>query len=300
MKKQCVCLFLINLFLLFSVTASMAKVEVVSILGYVEVRKHEQNYWEVAKKGMELSDEDLVRIPPKATFRARLENGDFVYYVPGQEMLIKDLSPVEKKRTVDGITRSSKATDMSRQRLQQTQKPAPLSLLTNQHVDFLLSALKEDANDASVRDFVQKVAKDIPVATDTGYPNHNIARAQHLLNMLMTKLKPPDNDQPQQATQNIQPPSITLKNGQGNDLDIVRLYLALLNTAGVEAKPRGDNSVSLFIVFNSGIPAGEVQSITVNKKLYLLEDDTVWLPIQITTSSDNFIKAWYRGSEVRN
>ena len=111
-------------------------------------------------------------------------------------------------------------------------------------------------------------------------------------------IKPTDNEQPQ-SSQDIQHPSTTLGTRQGNDLELTRLYLALLNAAGVEAKPRGDNNVPLFIAFNSGIAASEVQSITVNKKLYFVENEHVWFPIQITPSTDNFIKAWYKGSEVK-
>jgi hypothetical protein len=376
MKKQCVCLFFINLFLLFSVTASVANVEVVSVLGYVEIRRQGHNYWEVAKKGMALSDEDLVRIPPKATFRVRLESGDAVYFVPGQERLAKDLAPSEKRRIVDGRARSSKAANMfasltdakglrfasstfrfaerSRQVEHQIGNSALPSLMTNQHVDFLLSTLEEDANNKIVRDLARSVLEYIPITTNTGYPNRNIVRAQHLLDMLrggirikssdnlFVRLTTPDSRDParrgipkvlssppaygipkretpeaglwsngqdneqsvsrqasvnSQPTKDIQSPSKTLENRQGNDFDVARLYLALLNAAGVEAKPRGDNNVPLFIVFNSNIPAGEAQSITVNKKLYVVENDTVWFPIQITSSTDNFIKAWYRGSE---
>jgi len=312
MKKQFVCLFFINLFLLFSVAASVANVEVVSVLGYVEVRKQGHNYWEVAKKGMALSDEDLVRIPPKATFRVRLESGDAVYFVPGQERRAKDLAPAEKRRIVDGRARSSKATDMfasltdakdlrSRQVERQLGNSAPPSPKANQYVDVILSTIEEDANNKAVRDFAQSVLEDILITTTTGYPNRNIACAQHLLDILRRRIKIKSSDTEQsQSIQNIQSPSKILENCQGNDLDVARLYLALLNAAGVEAQPRGDNKVPLFIVFNSNIPVGEAQSITVNKKLYFVENDTVWFPIQITSSTDNFIKAWYRGSEVRN
>ncbi len=327
MKKQCVCLFFINLFWLFSVAASVANVEVVSVLGYVEIRRQGHNYWEVAKKGMALSDEDLVRIPPKATFRVRLESGDAVYFVPGQERLVKDLAPSEKRRIVDGRARSSKATDMfasltdakglrSRQVERQIGNSALPSPMANQYVDFLLSTLAEDANNKIVRDLARSVLEDIPITTNTGYPNRNIVRAQHLLDILSRRIRikssdnlfvrlttipkvlsnGQDNEQ-SQPTQDIQSPSKTLEYRQGNDLDVARLYLALLNAAGVEAQPRGDNNVPLFIVFNSNIPAGEAQSITVNKKLYFVEKDTVWFPIQITSSTDNFIKAWYRGTE---
>ena len=359
MKKQCVCLFFINLFLLFSVAASVANVlsvstpipkvlvetdkknvEVVSVLGYVEIRRQGHNYWEVAKKGMALSDEDLVRIPPKATFRVRLESGDAVYFVPGQERLAKNLAPSEKRRIVDGRARSSKATDMfasltdakglrSRQVERQIGNSALPSPMANQYVDFLLSTLTEDTNNKTVRDFARSVLEGIPLTTSTGYPNRNIVRAQHLLDILSRRIRITSSDLPapqsprqagneqsvsrqasvnsisllqalvhSQPTQDIQSPSKTLEARQGNDLDVVRLYLALLNAAGVEAKPRGDNNVPLFIVFNSNIPAGEAQSITVNKKLYFVENDTVWFPIQITSSTDNFIKAWYKGTEA--
>jgi len=296
---QFVCLFLINLWLLLAVTTSMAKVEVISILGYVEVRKQQQNYWEVAKRGMALSTEDLVRIPPKATLRVSLESGDTVYFVPGQEKQVKDLAPTEKRRIVDGRTRSSKAEDMSRRWVQQTKQSARPFGMINQHVEFLLSTLEEDANKESVNHFAQRVVEDIPNTTDTGYPSRNIARVQHLFNELRNlKIKPSDNKQPQ-TTQGIQSPSTTLSTNQGNYLDVTRLYLALLNAAGVEAKPRGDDNAPLFIVFNSGIAANESQSVTVNKKLYFVENDTVWFSIQITPSTDNFIKAWYKGSEIK-
>jgi len=295
-----VCLFLIiNLWLLFAVTTSMAKVEVISILGYVEVRKQQQHYWEVAKRGMALSTEDLVRIPPKATLRVSLESGDAVYFVPGQEKQVKDLAPTEKRRIVDGRTRSSKAADKSRRWVQQTKQSARPFWMTNQHVEFLLSTLEEDANNESVKDFAQRVVEDIPPTTNTGYPSRNIARAQYLFDELRNlKIKPFDNEQPQ-SIQEIQPPSTTLSTNQGNYLDVTRLYLTLLNAAGVEAKPHGDDNAPLFIVFNSGIAANESQSITVNKKLYFVENDTVWFSIQITPSTDNFIKAWYKGTEIK-
>ena len=134
---------------------------------------------------------------------------------------------------------------------------------------------------------------------NTSYPSRNIARAQQLLDALKDlTIKPTDNEQPP-AIHDIQSPSKTLKTGQGNYLDVARLHLALLNAAGVEAKPCGDNNAPLFIAFNSGIAASEVQSITVNKKLYFVENEHVWFPIQITPSTDNFIKAWYKGSEVK-
>ncbi|MFQ6041693.1 MAG: hypothetical protein ACE5PV_12620, partial [Candidatus Poribacteria bacterium] len=49
---------------------------------------------------------------------------------------------------------------------------------------------------------------------------------------------------------------------------------------------------------NSGIAADAARSVTVNKRLYLVENDLVWFPVQITPSTDNFIKAWYKGSDV--
>ncbi len=301
MKRQFVCLFLIQLLLLFAVTASMSQVEVVFILGYVEVRKQGQNHWEVARKDMELSAEDLVRIPPKATLRVRLENGDAVYFVSGQESPIDELAPVKKKRIVDGRTRSSKAANRSRHRVGQNRQAVQQrtdSPMTNRYVEFLLSKNEEDANDESVRSFAQSVVRDISITTNTGYPNRNIARVQHLFNALKNLTIRPSDDEQSPASQEIQAPSTTLKTRQGSDLDIARLYMALLNAAGVEARPRGDNNVPLFIVFDSGIPAGAAQSVTVNRKLYFVENDTVWLPTQITPSTDNFIKAWYKGSDV--
>ena len=343
-RRQCVFLLGIHLLLLFFVTASIANVEVVSILGYVEIRRQGNNYWEVAKKSMELSDEDLVRILLGEAHHlvfdrwavARADAFDLAAVQrraiqraadqlmralagvgnPGQEKLAKDLAPSEKRRIVDGRTRSAKATNMSRQGVRQTENSAPPSLMTNHQVDFLLSTLAEDANNKVVRDLARSIVEDIPLKTNTSYPNRNIVCAQHLLEILLSNLniKPSDNEQPQSPTKTLEIRqgdertkffSVSFdqifsrtKFGSCNDLDVARLYLALLNAAGVEAKPQGDNNVPLFIVFNSSVPAGEAQSITVNKKLYSVENDTVWFPIQITPSTDNFIKAWYKGSEL--
>ncbi|MFQ6043048.1 MAG: hypothetical protein ACE5PV_19515, partial [Candidatus Poribacteria bacterium] len=254
---QCA-LFFIPLLLFFSVAtqkqASAAanmtavqpeeseQVEVASILGYVEVRKQGQNYWEAAKRGMKLSAEDLVRIPPKAIFRVRFASGEAVYFVPGQERLFKDLAPSEKRRIVDGRTRSSKAADMSRQRLSQLRQSAlkrKNSPMTTQYAEFLSSVLSEDADNGTVRDFVQRSLKDISITTNAGYPSRNIAIAQRLLDALRKSGIKFSNREQSEAP--IQPPSTTLEIRQGDDLDVARLYLALLNAAGVEAKAWGDN-----------------------------------------------------------
>jgi len=177
---------------------------VVSVLGYVEIRRQGHNYWEVAKKGMALSDEDLVRIPPKATFRVRLESGDAVYFVPGQEKLAKDLAPSEKRRIVDGRARSSKAANMFASLTDYRGKEArwqdgkgeearwqngKMAIAPLPPCPFLLSTLAEDTNNKTVRDFARSVLEEIPLTTNTGYPNRNIVRAQHLLGILSRRIR---------------------------------------------------------------------------------------------------------------
>ena len=98
--------------------------------------------------------------------------------------------------------------------------------------------------------------------------------------------------------------TIELRHGDCDDL--VVLYASLLESAGihaafVEVKDPDQEMAHLYLMFDSGLAAGQAASISSNEKRYVVREDArgrsmAWIPVETTLVARGFEPAWEAGA----
>lgn len=91
----------------------------------------------------------------------------------------------------------------------------------------------------------------------------------------------------------IQFPRETLERKSGDCDDLVAVYSAGLEGMGIATRVV-EVPGHMFMMFSTGIPADE-DGYTMNN-LYVIYEDTLWIPVETTLVGNSFIKAWESGS----
>lgn len=91
----------------------------------------------------------------------------------------------------------------------------------------------------------------------------------------------------------IQFPRETLERKSGDCDDLVAAYSAGLESMGIATRVI-EVPGHMFMMFSTGIPADE-DGYTMNN-LYVIYEDTLWIPVETTLVGNSFIKAWESGS----
>lgn len=89
----------------------------------------------------------------------------------------------------------------------------------------------------------------------------------------------------------IQYPRHTLKNKTGDCDDLVVLYSALLENLGVETVML-DIPGHLFMAFKTAIKGKDAKKRVGSENLYIIRDEHVWLPVEVTMVGKSFTEAW--------
>jgi len=91
----------------------------------------------------------------------------------------------------------------------------------------------------------------------------------------------------------IQFPRETLERKSGDCDDLVAVYSAGLEGMGIATRVI-EVPGHMFMMFSTGIPADD-DGYTMNN-LYVIYEDTLWIPVETTLVGNSFIKAWESGS----
>ena len=91
----------------------------------------------------------------------------------------------------------------------------------------------------------------------------------------------------------IQFPRETLERKSGDCDDLVAFYSAGLESMGISTRVL-EVPGHMLMMFSTGIPADE-DGYTMNN-LYVIYEDTLWIPVETTLVGNSFIKAWEKGS----
>lgn len=97
------------------------------------------------------------------------------------------------------------------------------------------------------------------------------------------------------AVDYIQFPRETLERKSGDCDDLVAVYSAGLESMGIATRVL-EVPGHMFMMFSTGIPA-DPDGFT-NDNLYVIYQDTLWVPVETTLVGNSFIKAWENGSST--
>jgi streptogramin lyase len=100
----------------------------------------------------------------------------------------------------------------------------------------------------------------------------------------------------QVAIDHIQYPAQVLQHKAGDCDDLTVLYAALLESAGI-ATALVDYPEHIFLLFDAGLARDEAYKLPVAQKQYLVWQDRVWIPLEVTLLDRSFAEAWQAGAE---
>jgi hypothetical protein len=93
----------------------------------------------------------------------------------------------------------------------------------------------------------------------------------------------------------IQFPRETLERKSGDCDDLVAFYSSGLESMGISTRVL-EVPGHMLMMFSTGIPA-DADAYTMNN-LYVIYEDTLWIPVETTLVGNSFIKAWEKGSST--
>ena len=283
-----VCLFIVT-FVNFPCFAD--DISATFTFGKIEILKDGEREWSFLKKGTELTERDLVRMPPVSLIRLKAADGTLLPTLPGgRELSIGDLivegigrKKATKGKRINGNFDSRPATDvlpLGEEFKESNHAPAPNII---QCATITQSELKElryqlDAlPDEIVIDISQLSFRNS--ASSEAYPYPTLERAKALYEALETD---------QVKTAKLKPCSHSL------------LYTQLLRHFKIDADLIINEKGELLTIFDSKVPRTQAKWIAANQKLIHEKQgkDTLWMPIQVQPQIQNFTVAWYQGSQM--
>ncbi len=91
-------------------------------------------------------------------------------------------------------------------------------------------------------------------------------------------------------------PRETLTRRAGDCDDLVSLFGASLKSLGIEVMPL-EAPGHLFVVFDTGIRAEDEALFGFQKEMYVIYNNSVWVPVETTLAGSSFTLAWNKGVE---
>jgi DNA-binding beta-propeller fold protein YncE/tetratricopeptide (TPR) repeat protein len=98
------------------------------------------------------------------------------------------------------------------------------------------------------------------------------------------------------AVDYLQYPRDTLARKSGDCDDLSVLFASALENIGVGAA-LVDVPGHVFVLFNTGVPAGDKGTLGFPDGLLVLHNGTVWVPVEMTIVGTSFTRAWQKGAE---
>ncbi|MBT4613330.1 MAG: hypothetical protein HOM68_06990 [Gemmatimonadetes bacterium] len=92
----------------------------------------------------------------------------------------------------------------------------------------------------------------------------------------------------------VQYPAEVLKRKAGDCDDLTALYCALLENVGI-ATALVDYPGHIFPMFDTGISRNDADLLPLDKNLYVVFDERLWIPLEITQLDKSFLHAWRAG-----
>ncbi len=163
--------------------------------------------------------------------------------------------------------------------------------------------------DSALRNYTAWVSEAIR-AKDYGLPNYNEAlqTAMQLYDALRVLgiFYQEDPSSPftrvqgaAEAVDSVTLPRLTLKRKYGDCDDLTALFCSLLETRNIESAIITVPG-HIYAAFNTKAPASAARGFSPDKGMLLLQDDSVWIPVEVTMLDGNssFLDAWTRGIEL--
>jgi transglutaminase-like putative cysteine protease len=98
------------------------------------------------------------------------------------------------------------------------------------------------------------------------------------------------------AIDHVQSAAEVLKRRAGDCDDLTALFCSLLEGAGISTA-LVDYPGHIFPLFDSGVARWESYKLPVDSRLYLIRDDRLWIPLEITLIDGSFHEAWRHGAD---
>lgn len=158
-------------------------------------------------------------------------------------------------------------------------------------------------NDDPVKSFVRKAIRELKQDMSRDLPP-NIANAVALFDALsthpITYVKDPTSKRTEEVTLDyVNYPRETLKGSTGDCDDLSALFASCLENIGI---PTAMVYVPghIFILFNTGVFYKNAERIGLNKELYVVKNNYIWLPVEATLLGHSFYDALQKGAESYN
>ena len=256
--------------------------------GKIEILKTGEQEWGFLEKGMALTANDLVRMPPFSLMRLKIANDTHLPTLSGgREAFVRTLieeglqrRDAQKGRRINDSFDDNPAIDVlpvgnkSRVRSRTlTFEKVPTVEVSQSELERLRSkiGLLPDGIVSSVSSLLDSPVREN--AEDPAYPAPNLGIARKIYGILNT---------------------IEVE----TSLRSLR-YAQLLHHAGLSVDLDIDKKGQLFVIFDSDVLSNNAKQIAVNQQLIHKRqgEDTVWISLQIRSSQQNFTTAWYQGSQ---
>lgn len=279
---------LLCMMLAYTAYAESEELTATFTFGKIEILKTSEPEWRFLEKGMVLTADDLVRMPPFSLMRLKLANDIHLPTLSGgREVLVRtlveeglDRKNAQKGRRINEDFEESAATDVlpvgnnlkTRNRVSAVER-APTVKISQSELENLRHKIEllPDEIASSITSLLVTPAREN--AEKPSYPTPNLGLARKLYGMLNII----------EADASLQP----------------LLYAQLLHYAGLNVDFDANEEGQLFVVFDSDLPSDNAKQIAVNEQLIYKRqgEDTIWISVRIQSSQQNFTTAWYQGSQ---
>jgi len=153
-------------------------------------------------------------------------------------------------------------------------------------------------NDPIIQTFISQAKAAIGLKTEDIIPD-KVYNAMLLFDtMIASQLKYiPDPNNPfsqmqnKQALDHLKYPRETLLQGGGDCDDLAVLYCSLLEAVGIKTK-LVDVPQHLFMMFDTAIPPERGYKLSTDKNMYVVDNNSIWIPVEVTELEKGFIEAW--------
>ena len=273
--------------------AAAEDAEVIFTFGKIETLQVGEQEWRFLEKGVTLTADDLVRMPPFSLIRLKMGAGTSLPTLSGgREVSVSTLiddgvhhKHTKKGKRINENLEGIPATDvlpLGNQPQAEDRTPAHdqmVAIKVNQPgLENLRRKLDScpDEITSLISHLVpqQRIPAALKDAINARYPGPNLDLAQKLYRKL---------DDIALESLNVPQPL---------------LYVQLLRHVGLDADLDVNKKGDLLVIFDSGIPANSTKWIAANQRLIHKRQgkDTIWIRVQIQSPQQSFTTGWYKGS----
>ena len=152
-------------------------------------------------------------------------------------------------------------------------------------------------DDEEIINYSRQILENNPIVSDTEIKNFEIAKL--IFNTLSDNglhyLSDPNI--PFYEDDYVQYASETISKKTGDCDDLVILFSSLLESVGiktafVEVKNPEKKIAHLYLIFDSGASPEQSDLISTNDKLYIIKNNSIWIPVETTQVQNGFSDAW--------